>query len=97
MRLTSSRRSGRAASRSVRPRMMLLKPSRMPSTSTPCSRARMVAALITLLMPGAGPPPTRIASFSLVTCDLLANRAHVNTRIYLPGPAPDRISSRKET
>ena len=25
--------------------------------------ARMVAAPITLLMPGAGPPPTRIASF----------------------------------
>jgi hypothetical protein len=27
----------------------------------------MVAALITLLMPGAGPPPTKIASFSLDT------------------------------
>src|SRR6185295_14651761 len=47
---------------------MLLKPSRIPSTSTPCRSARIVAALITLLMPGAGPPPTRMASFSFVTC-----------------------------
>src|SRR5215831_21024156 len=38
------------------------KPSSQPTTSTPSSAARMVAAPITLLMPGAGPPPTRIAS-----------------------------------
>src|SRR5207244_5304391 len=37
-------------------------PSRMPSTSTASNRARIVAAPITLLIPGAGPPPTRIAS-----------------------------------
>ena len=35
-----------------------------PSVVMPRAKAlRMVAALITLLMPGAGPPPTRIASF----------------------------------
>ena len=39
------------------------KPSRTPMTSTPSSAARMVAAPITLLIPGAGPPPTRMASF----------------------------------
>jgi hypothetical protein len=31
------------------------------------SRARMVAAAITLLMPGAGPPPTRIANLFVCT------------------------------
>ena len=38
------------------------KPSSIPSTSTSSSAARIVAAAITLLIPGAGPPPTRIAS-----------------------------------
>ena len=38
-------------------------PSRMPMTSMPSSCARIVAALMTLLIPGAGPPPTRIATF----------------------------------
>src|SRR5262245_13385896 len=47
---------------STLPCMSHSKPSRMPSTSTPSSWARMVALPITLLMPGAGPPPTRIAS-----------------------------------
>src|SRR5213594_1146937 len=42
--------------------MIHSKPSRTPSTSTASSRARMVAAPMTLLIPGAGPPPTRIAS-----------------------------------
>ena len=51
--------------------MIHSKPSRMPTTSTPSSRPRMVAALITLLMPGAGPPPTRIASL-LVTATMVA-------------------------
>src|SRR2546425_12488974 len=44
------------------PCMIHSKPSRTPSTSTASSRARMVAAPMTLLIPGAGPPPTRIAS-----------------------------------
>src|SRR5258707_1581638 len=35
----------------------------MPSTSTFSRRPRIVAAPMTLLMPGAGPPPTRIPSF----------------------------------
>src|SRR5687767_10897767 len=43
--------------------MIHSKPSRIPMTSMPSTSARMVAAAITLLMPGAGPPPTRIASF----------------------------------
>src|SRR5438876_690172 len=41
--------------------MIHLKPSWMPSTSNPASDARIVAAAITLLIPGAGPPPQRIA------------------------------------
>src|SRR2546426_10471346 len=47
---------------SMSPCMIHSNPSRTPSTSTASNRARMVAAPITLLMPGAGPPPTRIAS-----------------------------------
>src|SRR5438093_5341846 len=47
---------------SMSPCMIHSNPSRTPSTSTAYNRARMVAAPITLLMPGAGPPPTRIAS-----------------------------------
>jgi hypothetical protein len=43
--------------------MIQSKPSRMPRTSTPSSWLRIVAAEMTLLIPGAGPPPTRIASF----------------------------------
>src|SRR5688572_25433339 len=37
-----------------------LKPSRMPMTSNPWFIAWIVAAEMTALMPGAGPPPTRI-------------------------------------
>src|SRR5215203_659359 len=44
------------------PCMIHSNPSRMPTTSIPPRRARIVAAPITLLIPGAGPPPTRIAS-----------------------------------
>src|SRR5256885_9923658 len=47
---------------SMSPCMIHSNPSRMPSTSTASNRARIVAAPITLLIPGAGPPPTRIAS-----------------------------------
>ena len=46
---------------SLSPCMMRSNPSRIPSTWTSSRLARMVAALITLLMPGAGPPPTRMA------------------------------------
>src|SRR5512140_3035269 len=59
-RLTFSIVSGMVASGA--PRMMRSKPSRIPTTSTPPSSPRMVAAPMTLLMPGAGPPPTRIPS-----------------------------------
>src|SRR5689334_12449359 len=45
-------------------------------TSTPSSWERIVAALMTLLIPGAGPPPTRIASrFCWVTSLILADRS----------------------
>ena len=58
---------GRAASTwSMSPCMSHSKPSRMPTTSTPSRRARIVAAPMTLLMPGAGPPPTRIASLFMM-------------------------------
>ena len=40
------------------------KPSCRPRTSTLERRARIVAAPMTLLMPGAGPPATTIASLS---------------------------------
>src|SRR5437870_7433388 len=46
---------------SMSPCMIHSNPSRMPSTSTASNRARIVAAPMTLLIPGAGPPPTRIA------------------------------------
>ena len=61
IRLTSSIVSGWTCS--MFPCMSHWKPSRMPRTETPSSSARIVAALMTLLMPGAGPPPTRIAMF----------------------------------
>src|SRR5438128_5079266 len=60
IRLTSPMSSG--VTWSMSPCMIHSNPSRTPSTSTPSNRARMVAAPMTLLMPGAGPPPTRIAS-----------------------------------
>ena len=56
----------RGVTREVSPSMSQRNPSWTPSTSTPERFARMVAAPITLLMPGAGPPPTRMASFSFV-------------------------------
>ena len=61
MRLTDSMVSG--CTWSMSPRITHSKPSSMPMTSTPSSTERMVAAPMTLLMPGAGPPPTRIANF----------------------------------
>src|SRR5262245_15596254 len=45
------------------PFMIQLKPSWMPTTSKPERTARMVAAPMTALMPGAGPPPTRMPTF----------------------------------
>src|SRR5215831_6461006 len=61
MRLTASIVSGVTCSTS--PRISPSKPSRTPMTSIPSRTARIVAAPMTLLMPGAGPPPTRMASF----------------------------------
>ena len=58
MRDTVSMSSGRVCS--VLPFMIHEKPSRIPTTAMSERQARMVAAPITLLMPGAGPPPTRI-------------------------------------
>src|SRR5512140_3369571 len=45
------------------PAMIHSNPSRIPRTSTPSRTPRIVADPMTLLMPGAGPPATRIASF----------------------------------
>ena len=63
MRLVSGDREGHHVGR-VAGHEASGKPSWMPSTSTaPERQARMVAAPITLLMPGAGPPATTMASF----------------------------------
>src|ERR671912_153934 len=56
MRLTSSIESGCTCP--VLPSISHLNPSTKPRTSEPPSRLRMVTAPITLLIPGAGPPPT---------------------------------------
>src|SRR6516225_113794 len=52
----------RGTAQLVSPCISHLKPSRMPTTLTLLTRARIVAARITLLMPGAGPPPQRMAT-----------------------------------
>src|SRR5581483_11487879 len=61
MRLTSSIVKG--TTWSVRPSMIHRKPSLMPRTSMPDNDARIVVEAMTLLIPGAGPPPARIAIF----------------------------------
>src|SRR5665213_3009242 len=45
----------------------------MPSTRNPWLRASIVADAMTPLIPGAGPPPTRIAS---VSSPIIARRSH---------------------
>src|SRR5438445_12612230 len=67
MRLTASMVSGTACS--VSPCISHLNPSRMPTTLVPANVARMVAAPMTLLMPGAGPPPHNSASRCESTID----------------------------
>ena len=59
---TSVMDSGRACS--IRPSMRCWKPSMIPSTSHPEFRASIVAAEMTEFIPGAGPPPHRIPSFT---------------------------------
>ncbi len=61
IRLTFSMVSGRTLS--TLPCISHSNPSSTPSTSTPSSAARIVAAPMTALIPGAGPPPTSMASF----------------------------------
>ena len=63
MRLVSSIVSGVTCETS--PVMSHWKPSWSPTTSTSERQARMVAAPMTLLMPGAGPPATTMASLLL--------------------------------
>src|SRR5262249_52759480 len=63
MRLTPSMVRGRAWLTS--PCMIHSKPSSIPTTSMFSKLVRIVAALITLLMPGAGPPPTRMPTLPL--------------------------------
>src|ERR1700674_4725841 len=50
----------RGVAQPVSPCINCRKPSWIPSTSAPPRTERIVAAPITLLMPGAGPPPHRI-------------------------------------
>src|SRR5438093_12352116 len=49
----------------VSPLIRCSKPSRIPTTSQPVFRASIVAAEITELIPGAGPPPHRIPSLTI--------------------------------
>ena len=55
--------SGRASS--IRPSMRCWNPSTIPTTSHPELRASIVAAEMTEFIPGAGPPPHKIPSFTL--------------------------------
>ena len=59
---TSVMDRGRAAS--IRPSMRCWKPSMIPKTSHPEFRASIVAAEMTEFIPGAGPPPHKIPSFT---------------------------------
>src|SRR6266700_5861435 len=59
---TSVMNSGRTSS--VRPSMRCSKPSMIPTTSHPDFRASIVAAEMTEFIPGAGPPPHRMPSFT---------------------------------
>src|SRR5437773_10420380 len=85
MRLTASMLSG--FTWSTFPCMSHSKPSSIPSTSTPSSRARMVAAPITLLIPGAGPPPTTIARRLLVVTRLPSRTPSIAVPWAMPNPA----------
>src|SRR5262245_20754088 len=79
MRLTLSIDSGMTCSES--PFINHSKPSRMPMTCMFCSSARIVAAAMTLLMPGAGPPPTRIARLLFAMCSgLYEPKGHYTRR-----------------
>ena len=59
---TSVMDSGRASS--TRPAIRCSKPSMIPTTSQPEFRASIVAAEMTEFIPGAGPPPHKIPSFT---------------------------------
>ena len=59
---TSVMDSGRTCS--IRPSMRCSKPSMIPTTSHPSFRASIVAAEMTEFIPGAGPPPHKIPSFT---------------------------------
>src|SRR5262245_50110597 len=60
---------------STLPFMIHSNPSRTPSTP------RMVAAPITLLIPGAGPPPTRMASFFWWLTGVPSSPQYISARI----------------
>ena len=78
---TSSMASGRSFSALRRTRF--LKPSWIPMTSKPSLIASIAAAEMTVLMPGAGPPPTRMPSLFPAFMDariLSAPRHRVNRK-----------------
>src|SRR5262245_2179605 len=87
MRLVFSMVSARVWLRS--PSMRYSKPSSIPTTSTPSSRARMLAAPITALIPGAGPPPTRMPSLPRSSMRRPPSRGESRAirRRVQPGPA----------
>jgi len=55
-------------------------PSKMPITRSPLLIASIVADAITPLMPGAGPPPTRIAKVSLMRASWETRARHLRPR-----------------
>jgi hypothetical protein len=58
----------------------------IPITSTPSKFARIVAALITLFIPGAGPPATRTAIFlgAIVISEFSSMLKPFKTGVNLP-------------
>ena len=78
------RRPRRARGRgSVSPSISHLKPSRMPITRAPRAPRVVAAAPITPLMPGAGPPPTRIPNVLMLLRLLVLRGASRVARLAL--------------
>src|SRR5438874_8666873 len=79
-----------------------LKPSRKPMTSMPWLMASMVTELMTPLMPGAGPPPTRRASLpGAAAVDMGEHLAtgggagHATVSLWEAGGSTKRVGGRR--
>src|SRR5205814_8261169 len=68
-----------------------LNPARTPSTSIPWLTASMVTELMTPLLPGAGPPPTTIATRPRDTESVMVGNASQKTAA---GPGGDGTNAR---